>query len=196
MALIAQHGVTAIADVRSSPYSKYNPQFNQTALRSSLQGAGISYAFLGEELGARSDDPACYVDGKVQYDRLSHTVLFEKGLERIAEGAEKYILALLCSEKDPLLCHRTILITPRLESTGMHVLHILGSGALEPHKEATLRLLDELKLPEVDLFRTRDDLVREAYVRQGRKIAYVRPDHVSDDDEQESVDHDLHHWVH
>lgn len=108
--LLKQHDVAAIADVRSKPYSRMNPQFNRDDLKETLGERGIAYVFLGKELGARSEDQACYHAGKVRYDLLAQTDLFNRGLERVREGARSLVLALMCAEKDPLACHRTILI--------------------------------------------------------------------------------------
>src|SRR5205809_34415 len=85
--LLIAHGVTVVADVRSSPYSRYNPQFNRESLQADLKRAGLSYVFLGGQLGARSEDEACYVDGKVQFDLLARTPLFQQGLTCLAEAA-------------------------------------------------------------------------------------------------------------
>src|SRR5437870_5320444 len=83
IALLRQHGVTALADVRSAPFSRFNPQFNKEALKHSLKAHGIKYVFLGRELGARSPDRACYENGRVQYARLARTESFHAGLDRV-----------------------------------------------------------------------------------------------------------------
>lgn len=108
--LLKQDGVTAVADVRSAPFSRHNPQFNKDSLQQSLSEAGIAYIFLGKELGARSNDRSCYEDGRVQYERLARTDLFLDGIERVRKGAEQYRIALMCAEKEPLECHRTLLV--------------------------------------------------------------------------------------
>lgn len=93
--LLEQHRITAVCDVRSAPYSRRNPQFNREKLKHSLHGFGISYVFLGKELGARTDDSSCYLDGKVQFDILASTALFRTGLERVREGIGNYQVALM-----------------------------------------------------------------------------------------------------
>ncbi len=170
---LRRHGVTAVADVRSQPYSRMNPQFNRESFSSQLKEAGIAYVFLGSELGARSKDPSCYVDGKVQYDVLAGTTLFQAGLKRLLKGISNHHVALMCAEKDPLICHRTILVCRQLVAHGLKVEHILEDGRLESHKEALSRLLEELGLPERDLFRSRNEIIEEAYTRRGQKIAYT-----------------------
>lgn len=173
-ALLRKHAVTAVADVRSSPFSRYNPQFNRDALKRELSKAGIQYVFLGKELGARSDDPGCYVGTKVQYSKLAATPLFRAGLDRVEQGAAQYNVALMCAEKEPLDCHRTILVARELVSRGHDIVHILADGSLEPHAHTMLRLLDQLGLPHQDMFRSQGDIFDEAYGRRGEKIAYDR----------------------
>ncbi len=85
--LLERNGVTAIADVRSSPFSRHNPQFNKDTLTAELKKRGIAYVFVGKELGARSDDPSCYEGGKVRYGRLADTSVFKAGIERVLSGA-------------------------------------------------------------------------------------------------------------
>jgi len=170
--LLHAHRVSAVADVRSRPYSRMNPQFNREPYSAQLKAAGIAYVFLGRELGARSEDRSCYVEGKVQYDLLAQTELFQVGLNRIIEGMTSHRVALMCAEKDPLTCHRTILVCRHLVVRGVAVEHILEDGRLESHENALSRLLGELGLPERDLFRSRDEIVEEAFSKRGQQIAY------------------------
>ena len=131
--------------------------------------------FLGRELGARSDDPSCYVDGQARYDRIAKTELFQAGLERVRRGVESFRLALMCAEADPLSCHRTILVCRALRGAGLSIVHILPNGELEAHEDAEKRLLRIEKLENGDLFQSRTALLEEAYDRHGMKIAYRRP---------------------
>jgi uncharacterized protein (DUF488 family) len=175
MELLVAHGVTAIADVRSAPYSRFNPHFNREPLQQALKDRGIAYVFLGRELGARSDDRSCYEDGRVQYRRLARTPLFQSGLDRVLQGAESYRLALLCAEKEPLECHRTFLVGRELETRGTSVAHIHADGHLETQADALTRLLGVLRMPQADLFKGRQELIEEACARQEARIAYVAP---------------------
>lgn len=178
-AQLGQHGITAVADVRSSPYSRFNPQFNREALKRELADCGVRYVFLGDELGARSDDPCCYVGDKVQYKLLAKTCSFESGLNRVIEGSKEHRIALMCAEKEPLDCHRTILVARELVNRGHEVVHILADGSLEPHPAAMRRLMDQLGMSGQDMFRSFDEIVDEAYSRQSEKIAYDRSAAVS-----------------
>ncbi len=171
--LLRQHGVTAVVDVRSVPYSRMQPQFDRKSLARDLREHSIAYVFLGRELGGRSDDPACYENGRVRYQLVAQTKAFREGLERVCAGSKNRRISLMCAEREPLECHRTLLISRELESAGIKVVHIHADGHLEPHEEAIRRLLQRLGLPEQDLFRTRSELIDEAYSKQEARIAYV-----------------------
>jgi len=173
--LLKRHGVTAVADVRSIPYSRFNPQFNKADLERSLKAEGIRYVFLGRELGARSDDPACYEKGRIQYARLMRTDTFRSGVERLRRGAAEHRIACMCAEKEPLECHRTLLVARALDAEGIEVAHIHADGRLEPHAAAMDRLLDLTGVSRDDLFRSCAQRVAEALARRERQAAYVDP---------------------
>jgi uncharacterized protein (DUF488 family) len=174
LGLLQQHGITAVADVRSTPYSRFNPQFRREKLQAALADVGIQYVFLGEELGARSQDPACYdADGRVSYAKLAATDLFRKGLERLQAGMREHRISLLCAEREPLDCHRTILVARELERAGVPVMHILPDGSLEEHGQVMQRLAASLKLA-TDLFTSHGDLIERAYEVRGAQVAYVK----------------------
>ncbi|MEJ0035631.1 MAG: DUF488 domain-containing protein [Gammaproteobacteria bacterium] len=173
--LLSLHQVTAVADVRSTPFSRRNPQFNRERLKQSLAERGVRYLFLGEELGARSKDRACYSEGKVVYARLAATDLFREGTRQLNAAASERRVAVMCAEKDPLECHRTILVARRLVADGVEVSHILETGALETHAEAMARLRGRLGISGNDLFRSDGQLDDEAYEIQGQRVAYVEP---------------------
>ncbi len=171
--LLERNGVTAIADVRSSPFSRHNPQFNKETLSAGLKKRDIAYVFVGKELGARSDDPSCYEGGKVRYDRLAQTSIFKAGIDRVLSGAQKYRIALMCAEREPLDCHRTLLVSRALEQHGASIVHILSDGSTEAQPQTMSRLLALVGLPQVDMFRSHDELVATACELREQKIAYV-----------------------
>ncbi len=181
--LLHMYGVTAVADVRSAPYSRFCPQFNKEELAAQLRHAGIAYVFLGRELGGRSDDPSDYDNGRVRYDRLAAKPIFESGIERVLRGASQERIALLCAEREPLDCHRTLLVARVLAERGVHVEHILADGALQSHDQAMDRLLEMTGLKQPDLFnqagtsgRNAAEAIAEAIALRAAQVGHTRTD--------------------
>lgn len=173
VAILKKNNIDVIADVRSSPYSRFTPQFNREPLKDSLKKDGIQYVFLGDELGARRGEPECYEKGKVIYHKVAALPLFLKGVERLQEGASKMRVAIMCAEKDPLTCHRTVLVAHYARGNFSDTLHILEDGSVETRDHADKRLLRELKLDKDDLFNPYDQRLKIAYAQRGEKIAYA-----------------------
>lgn len=171
MSLLARHRIDAVADVRSVPYSRWQPHFNRGNLRRALREQGIAYVFLGNELGARTDDPRCYENGRVRYRLLAKTSLFRSGIARLLQGSTRRTIALMCMEKNPLECHRAILVARELEESGIDVVHILPDGKAETHTATMEKLAADLRLPERDLFITPREMKIRAYAMQERRIA-------------------------
>ena len=127
--LLRGAGVEVIADVRSQPYSRFNPQFNRETLRAALLESGIDYVFLGDELGGRPPEADCYdADGHVLYGKLAETDRFRDGLHRLVSGSQDFRVAMMCSEGDPAKCHRHLLIARALTAEAIPVRHIRPDG--------------------------------------------------------------------
>ena len=170
--LLKQHGVDTVCDVRSQPYSRYNPQYNKATIAAELKNNNIIYVFLGKELGARSDNPDCYTNGRVQFEKIIDEPLFQQGLARLKKGMSQYSIALMCAEKDPITCHRTILVTRQLRRE-VAVNHILEDGSIESNTEAEARLMAVFNI-HPDLARDENQCIEEAYNLQSKKIAYIK----------------------
>ena len=170
--LLRWNDVGAVCDVRSVPRSRFVPHFNREHLSVVLERYGIQYFFLGKELGARPADKRAYESGRVDYERLAALSQFQDGLERLGKIHKAYAPALLCAERDPLHCHRTILVARHLVSRGYSVEHILHSGDLETHQDALSRLIRTLKISGADMLRARQAVEDEAYRLQGEAIAF------------------------
>ena len=170
--LLARHRISAVGDVRSQPYSRYNPQYNRENLKEALESREIVYVFLGREIGARSDNPANYVQGRVQYDLLAKDPLFISGLDRVRRGLAEYRLALMCAEKDATVCHRGILICRQLRTPDLEIKHILADGGVESQNKMEERLMNSLAV-KPDMFMEKVGCVEEAYRRQAEKLAYT-----------------------
>jgi hypothetical protein len=172
--LLKRYEIGIVADVRSAPYSRYCPQFAKEVLSKALEAANIQYMFLGKELGARPDDAACYEGGCVNFKRLAERKEFKDGVQRVLASAGKYSVALMCAEKEPLDCHRTILICRNLKEYNLSINHILEDGKLEDHYDCERRLVKKLKI-EPTLFeqeKTESDLIEQAYDQQSQNISY------------------------
>lgn len=124
-------GIEVVADIRSQPFSRYNPQFNRERLAAALPEADLSYLFLGAELGGRPPEPEFYdSDGHVRYGALARTERFDAGLRRLLAESGRHRVAMLCSEEDPRRCHRRLLVTRVLTARGIPVRHIRGDGSV------------------------------------------------------------------
>jgi uncharacterized protein (DUF488 family) len=173
LALLHRHGITAVADVRSQPYGRLE-HFHRENLSADLQAAGIQYVFLGQQLGARREEQECYEDGTAVYERIGKLPAFRGGLLRLCRGAEKHRLAIMCAEKEPLDCHRTILICRHLRDCGFAIMHVLADGNLEEHTSTEKRLVRQMGITrtlfEPDL--SEEEMIERAYEERGHEIAY------------------------
>jgi uncharacterized protein (DUF488 family) len=161
-----------IVDVRSAPFSKMYPHFNRETLESSLKENMIGYLFLGDLIGGRSRNRKDYEKGQVVYSRLAAKDDYQSTIRRVFDGSTKFDIALMCSEKEPLDCHRTLLISQSLSALGAQVAHIHADGKIESQSEVLSRLLNIYNLDTPDLFGADDDRLQEALLKQEKKIAY------------------------
>lgn len=167
--------VTAIADVRSAPFSRNFPQYNRDVLKAALDRDGIAYVFLGKELGGRPQTPEGFTDGIADYEKMAATETFLAGLKRLEQGARRYRVAMMCSERNPLDCHRCLLIGRAMKARGVDVEHILGSGDLLTQAEVEIQLLALTNKIHDDMFATEADRLRDAYREHGRRVAFAEP---------------------
>lgn len=170
LSLLTQHAIEAVADVRSVPYSRYNPQYKQKELKESLKTSNIAYVFLGRELGAKREEPECFRNGCLDYELVKKTAAFQEGVRRVLEGVDKMRVAILCAEKEPLSCHRTILISSVIREHVDNVHHILANGAIQTQDEIDEVLLDEYKVKNQDLFQSDEELLRNAYIAKANRM--------------------------
>jgi uncharacterized protein (DUF488 family) len=169
--LLRAQYISAVADVRSAPTSRRYPHFNRETLRAALDRDGIAYAFLGAELGGRPRDPALYTNGVADYEKMAKTAEFARGVERVREGAQKFRVALMCSERDPLDCHRCLLVARALAERDIAVGHILSDGDVFPHAHIENRLLEAAGLAG-ELLLSRDQALALAYRKRSTRAAF------------------------
>ncbi len=175
LSLIRSTGVTAIADVRSAPYSRHFPHFNRETLRDELKADGVAYVFLGDELGGRPKESAFFCEGVADYEKMATAPAFATGIKRVKEGAERYRIALMCSEHNPLDCHRCLLVGRALHEQGVAVGHITAAGNVRGQSEIEdeLRAMAGEVQGQVDFFVSPSDRLAEAYRARSRKVAYA-----------------------
>ena len=181
LSLLQCHGVNCVVDVRSVPASKYAPQFNEESLKSFLKLHDIQYLAFGDEFGARRTD-CINNEGQVDFEVAITTPLFQQGAKRLMKGLEKgFCIALMCSEADPLECHRFSLVSRYFHNQGIEVLHILKDAELASQIEVEKRMVNEFlhsrkyHLAEVDeLFGsyTAEDQLKDAYKLKNKEIGY------------------------
>ena len=175
LSLLHRAGVTAVADVRSAPYSRQYPHFSRDELSEELRQDGISYVFLGKELGGRPSDRRFYCEGVADYEKMAQAPEFGKGLDRLVAGAEKHRIALMCSEREPLDCHRCLLVGRALVQRGVKVAHILHDGSIASHAQMEEKLLEITGRNTRDLFAPQAEQLAAAYRERGRKVAFTQP---------------------
>ncbi len=170
LVLLRGAGVTALADVRSTPFSRRVPHFNRKFLEAYLQNHGIAYIFLGDYLGGRPALEELYhSEGWVDYERIRKSLRFWFGLEWLQRNLEYHTIALMCGEEDPLDCHRGLMIAPALKEMGLPPRHIRKTGRLETTAQFEERLQEATGLG--NLF---PESLAEAYRVMNRKKAYRR----------------------
>jgi uncharacterized protein (DUF488 family) len=171
-------GVDAVADVRSTPYSRFFPWFSGKKLAGLLAREAMAYLPYGDALGGRPRDPALYRDGIADYEAMARQPEFQAGLERLRADASRCRVCLLCAEREPLDCHRCLLVGRALAARGLAVGHILHNGTIEPQGVTEKRLLQIDGQPN-DLFVTGDlfitgqhERLAAAYRRRAHAVAY------------------------
>ena len=174
VALLQGAGVTAVADVRSSPYSRRYPHLGRERPIEALRECGIGYLYVGKELGGRPNDAALFRDGVADYEKMAATDAFGRGLDRVLAEARGHRLTLMCSEHDPLDCHRCLLVGRALAERSIPVGHTLRDGTIVPHAEIEERLLALVGHGAEDRFATRAARLAAAYRHRARKAAFAR----------------------
>jgi uncharacterized protein (DUF488 family) len=174
IAMLRGAGANAIADVRSTPFSRFVPWFSRKPLEARLMQDGMSYLFYGDALGGRPADAKLYRDGIADYEAMARSDEFRAGLDRLVSEAGRRRICLMCAEREPLDCHRCLLVAHALAERGITIGHILPDGAIEPHAATEGRLLDwAADATESDLFATgHESRLAAAYRSRARAVAY------------------------
>jgi uncharacterized protein (DUF488 family) len=175
IAMLRTAGATAVADVRTVPASRFCPWFSAGNLETALARAGMAYLSYGKELGGRPRDQSLYCDGVADYEAMARRPEFRAGLDRLLADTARFRVCLMCAEREPLDCHRCLLVARALAARGLAVGHILHDGAVEPHRETEQRLLalTEGGGDDGGLFVAgQDERLAAAYRRRARAVAF------------------------
>ena len=174
--MLKRQGIIQVIDVRSTPYSRHVPQFNRENIRATLERNGTGYTHMGDALGGRPQDDRLYDrDGRANYGLMAQEKRFQDAIRQVEQMAEDSNVALMCTEADPLRCHRTLLVSQELASKGADIIHLMRDGQQESHEEVMEKLLAVWKLlHDGDAGMTRRQLIREAVRNQAAKVAYRR----------------------
>ncbi|WP_114096590.1 DUF488 family protein [Thalassospira profundimaris] len=179
LALFKAHGITAVADIRTFRRSSYWTAFDADSFGPFLRENGIAYVFMGDVMGGKPQVPELYPDGQLDYDLMAKTPDFKTGIERLVAGAAKYRICLMCAEKDPLDCHRTLLIAPALKQAGFDLRHLV-EGRIETQSDTESRMVAINGGDVPDLFASaandRDADYKLALARQIKRVAPMADD--------------------
>ena len=171
--LLKNNNIQVLCDIRSHPYSKFSPEYSQDVLESSLKKHSIKYIFMGNELGGRTDDPNCYDQNhQIDYEKYAETEVFKKGLERLLDGIEKYKIVLMCSEKDPERCHRSLLVARFLKEKHSNIKHIHHNLTVETHGEFEQRIVKKMD-KNTSIFGDEESL-QQTYKKLSEKAGYKK----------------------
>lgn len=178
--MLKTYNIDYVLDVRSTPYSQFASAYNKDNIRALLKENNIAYSFMGPYFGARQKDPTLYTkEGYLDFEKTKRCFSFQQGVQNVMKGLKQgYKIALMCTEKDPIECHRAILVANTFYETGINVQHIMPYNALQSHRQLNMRLL-EMYFPDrnqISLFSsdnmTEEQCLKMAYREQNKKIGY------------------------
>ncbi len=179
--LLKKYDINYLLDVRSTPYSKHAEQFNRENIRYALKNAGINYSFMGMYFGARQTERELYNEkGYLDFEKVAESEHFNAGMNNVIFGLkEGNRIALMCLEKDPIDCHRAIMVARAFDKNGVSVGHILADGSMQTQKELDIRLADRYfpDRAQLSIFNYKDDVsdekyIAEAYRKRNEEIGY------------------------
>lgn len=176
--LLKSFNIDYVLDVRSTPYSRYTPQYNSDVLKERLKDQGIVYAPMGKYFGARQPDVKYYPDNYLDFELFRESDLFKKGRDSVLKGLDDYNIALMCTEKNPADCHRTIMVARGFELIGVDVKHILHDNTFVPQSRVNKQLLD-MYFPDrgqLSIFdeenKSEEEYIIESYRKRNKEIGY------------------------
>lgn len=187
---IKRYNVSCVIDVRSSPFSNYYSDYNKDVFKNTLKQHNILYRNYVNEFGARQTNPIFYSGDIVDFDKFIKSSQFLEGISKVKKGIELgYNFVLMCAEKDPIKCHRSIMLGKGFSNNGFDVKHIISKSELESQKELEERLLeiyhkDRFQLTLFGEKQSDSELLADAYKKQNLAIGYNRNTNIEQGDEE------------
>lgn len=176
--ILRENNISCVVDVRSNPSSKYYPDYNSNNLKSFLNKNGIRYRHYGEEFGARQNSLKYYTNGYMDFEKFTKSQQFWEGFHKIEAGINlNYVFVLMCAEKNPYDCHRSIMISRVFYDNGYDVKHILADGNIESQNDIENQFLENYfpNRNQSSLFvseTSTKDLIKKGYILRNREIGY------------------------
>lgn len=175
---LKQNKIKALVDVRSLPYSEHYPDYNKENLEHMLTENKIQYRNFASEFGARQTDKSYFSsEGYLDFECFAKSSQFKDGYKLVINALERgHNIVLMCSEKDPATCHRSIMITRVFHENGIKVTHLLATGGCESQTDIEQQLLNKYfpNREQLSLFGNlgQEDLVGIAYQKRNAEIGY------------------------
>ena len=176
--ILKNNNITCVIDVRSNPFSEYFQDYNKDILEKKLKKENIMYRNYKKEFGARQEEPSFYPKGYLDFDLFTKTEQFNEGVLKIAKGIEMgFSFVLMCAEKDPITCHRNIMVAKAFKERGYNIKHILFDGSIESQDDIEKRMIKEY-FPErnqmalFDENKSDEDLIKASYNKKNEEIGY------------------------
>ena len=185
--MLKKYDISYLLDVRSVPFSRFAETYNRNNIKSLLAESGITYKQMGKYFGARPQDEALYTSEHfLDFEKVRGSKLFLEGVENVILGLDKgNNVALMCTEKDPLDCHRAIMVSKGFLDAGINVNHILENGLLQTQLELEQRMLkkyypdrDQLTLFNYETGIDESECIRNCYIKRNQEIGY----HISEEE--------------
>ncbi len=171
--------IQLVIDVRSQPFSKYYADYNQDRICNALKNENIYYRNYAKEFGARQENKVYYSsEGYLDFSKFSKSEVFQNGIERLCLSMQKgYSFVLMCAEKDPIDCHRAILVSRAFHEKGYQVEHILPNEVVYTQEDINQRLVDKYfpnrnQLSFLTPVLSDEEMIQEAYCKQNAEIGY------------------------
>ena len=176
--MLANNQISAVIDVRSAPHSRHFPDYDREALKEKLAPKHIYYRNYAHEFGARQDNPLFYTDGIMDFAKFSRSEQFLQGVEKLTESMKQgYTFALMCAEKEPVTCHRAILVSRAFRDRNFQVIHLMPDGNHLSQKDIDNTLIEKF-FPNYNQLSfnaemlSDEEMLAKAYILQNKEIGF------------------------